>query len=541
MVYFLLSLNIHSFHLIIVEIDVVAIDYQCFIDFDSTRSLQEQVREYLVKAILTGIFSPEQALPSCRKLSQQLKVSRNTVSLVYESLLDDGYLTSRPRSGYYLSDNYKNIQDNYETETIKDDNSAISAPNWNGKIKINTHQFPRNVKPTQWSCFKYPFIYGQPYIDEFPLSHWRESSRKVIADSRDHGWLCDKVDKDVELLVEQIRTRVLPQRGIHASNDEILITVGSQNGLYLLSQLLMNRESRVGIENPGYKEAYNIFGLAGAQLHPHQVDEEGLKFNSLSSMCDYFYVTPSHQAPTGVTMSSQRRKQLLDLAHQNDAIIIEDDYDSNSNFELNPTPALKAQDKSGRVIYVSSFSKILAPGLRLGFIVGPEELIYELRALRRLMLRHPPTRLQMEMAHFIAQGYYDSLVRRFREKTRQRWDIINEAVSKHIPYCERLAKNELSNALWLKTPEKVTSQMLVSKAAQHGVLIETGHSHFMTSPQHNLPASKGEQPVARCPSVTSKLMSNDANRYFRLGFHSIDKELIQPGIIELAKALNGLK
>jgi len=138
------------------------------------------------------------------------------------------------------------------------------------------------------------------------------TKRKVLLidlDPQGNATMGSGVDKyediatSYELLVEQIRTRVLPQRGIHASNDEILITIGSQNGLYLLSQLLMNRDSRVGVENPGYKEAYNIFGLAGAQLHPHQVDDEGLKPNSLSSMCDYFYVTPSHQAPTGVTMS----------------------------------------------------------------------------------------------------------------------------------------------------------------------------------------------------------------------------------------------
>jgi GntR family transcriptional regulator/MocR family aminotransferase len=141
------------------EVDVVAIDYQCFIEFDSTRSLQEQVREYLVKAILAGIFSPEQALPSCRKLSQQLKVSRNTVSLVYESLLDDGYLISRPRSGYYLSDGYKNKQTDSEIEISKtEENSATTAPNWDSKIKVNTHQFPRIVKPTQWSCYKYPLF-----------------------------------------------------------------------------------------------------------------------------------------------------------------------------------------------------------------------------------------------------------------------------------------------------------------------------------------------------------------------------------------------
>lgn len=510
----------------------MAIDYQCYIEFDSTRSLQEQVREYLVRAILAGSFSSDQALPSCRKLSRQLKVSRNTVSLVYESLLDDGYLVSRPRSGYYLADNYKNqTTENHIELCEKEENSADSAPNWDSKIKVDSHLFPRIVKPSHWSCYQYPFIYGQPYINEFPLAHWREASRKVIADSQNHGWLCDKVDKDVELLIEQIRTRVLPQRGILANNDEILITIGSQNGLYLLSQLLMDRHSRVGVENPGYKEAYNIFALAGAQLHPHQVDENGLKLNSLSSMCDYFYVTPSHQAPTGVTMSQQRRKAILETARQNDAIIIEDDYDSNSNFESNPAPALKAQDKSGRVIYVSSFSKILAPGLRLGFIVAPEELIYELRALRRLMIRHPPTRLQMEMAHFISQGYYDSFVRRFRENTRQRWDIINDAVKKHIPYCERLAKNELSNALWLQTPAGVCSQRLVSRAAQHGVLVEAGHSHFINPSQ---PTSDSDA------FIGTDTMSKDANRYFRLGFHSIDKPLIQPGIVALAKAFDGL-
>ncbi|WP_277208309.1 PLP-dependent aminotransferase family protein [Vibrio misgurnus] len=506
----------------------MAINYQCVIEFDCARSLQQQVREYLVKAILEGIFAPQQALPSCRKLSQQLKVSRNTVSLVYESLLDDGYLISRPRSGYYLAQAYQiSDQASPVAFTSVAENSAIAAPNWVDKIKINTHQFPRIIKPSQWSCYKYPFIYGQPYINDFPLSQWREASRKVIADAQDHGWLCDKVDKDVELLIEQIRTRVLPQRGIHASSEEILITIGSQNGLYLLSQLLMNRDSRVGVENPGYKEAYNIFSLAGAQLYPHQVDAEGLKLNSCSAMCDYFYVTPSHQAPTAVTMSQQRRKQILALAEQSDAIIIEDDYDSNSNFELNPAPALKALDKSGRVIYVSSFSKILAPGLRLGFVVAPEELIYELRGLRRLMFRHPPSRLQMEMAHFIAQGYYDSFVRRVRENTRQRWDIINQAVAKHLPYCERLAKHELSNALWLQTPDRISCQRLVSKAAQHGVLVETGASHF----------------IATSPSTESaqSRLPHDANRYFRLGFHSIDKALIQPGIIELARAFDGLQ
>ncbi|MFV0576802.1 MAG: PLP-dependent aminotransferase family protein [Vibrio sp.] len=502
----------------------MATNHQCFIEFDKSRSLQEQVREYLVKAILDGIFPPEQALPSCRNLSSQLKVSRNTVSLVYESLLDSGYLISKPRSGYYLAEKYR--QPNYlmddETDTAQNLSGEVAqdqnlAPNWEGKLKIHTSQYQRVVKPSRWSCYQYPFIYGQPSINDFPLAQWREASRKVIANPQDHRWLCDKVDKDDEQLIEQIRTRVLPQRGIHASSDEILVTMGSQNALFMIAQLLMDKSSRVGVENPGYKEANNIFSLAGATLHPHLVDSDGMMLNSLSSLCDFFYVTPSHQAPTGVTMTDERRHSLLQQAQQNDAIIIEDDYDSESNFETQPKPALKALDKSGRVIYVSSFSKLLAPGLRIGYIVAPEELIYELRSLRRLMYRHPPSRVQMELSHFITQGYYDSYLRKFREQTRQRWELIDNAVHKHIPFCERLAKKELANALWLQTPEGMNSQHLSSRAAQFGVLIETGYSHFMPDPNNSL--------------------SVPPDHYFRLGFHAIKKDLIEDGIIQLARAM----
>ncbi|WP_102385711.1 PLP-dependent aminotransferase family protein [Vibrio cyclitrophicus] len=502
----------------------MAINHNCFIEFNSKRSLQEQVRSYLVTAILNGIFPAEQALPSCRKLSSQLGVSRNTVSLVYDSLLDDGYLISKPRSGYYLSEKYQNPSDEIDSSLDHfESTDSNNAPDWSKRVKLQLSQYPRIVKPSHWSCYQYPFIFGQPSINDFPLAQWREATRKVTSDPHDHRWLCDKVDKDVDMLVEQIRTRVLPQRGIHAQSDEILITMGSQNALYLLSTLLMNAQSRVGVENPGYKEANHIFNLSGAQLHPHQVDEQGLKLNEHSSLCDHFYVTPSHQAPTGVTMSDERRTQLLEMAKANDAIIIEDDYDAECNVEWNPKPALKANDKDGRVIYVSSFSKLLAPGLRLGYIVAPEELIYDLRILRRLMYRHAPSRIQMEVAHFIEQGYYDSFVRRFRENTRQRWKLLNDAVLKYLPDCKRLAQSEQANSLWLQTPSHINSQRLASRAAQKGILIETGYSHFMTNTETE--------------SGYESLSEYDPNSYFRLGFHAIDKDLIAPGIKELSEVM----
>ena len=505
----------------------MAINHNCFIDFDSNRSLQDQVRSYLVTAILDGIFPANQALPSCRKLSSQLGVSRNTASLVYESLLDDGYLISKPRSGYYLSEKYQ-VQDNTMDSDLDhfESTRCDNAPDWSKRVKLQLSQYPRIAKPSQWSCYQYPFVFGQPAISDFPLAQWREATRKVTSDPHDHRWLCDKIDNDVDLLVEQIRTRVLPQRGIHAHSDEILITLGSQNALYLVSTLLMNHQSRVGVENPGYKEANHIFNLSGATIQPHKVDEQGLVLNEHSSLCDHFYVTPSHQAPTGVTMSDKRRSQLLDMAKANDAVIIEDDYDAECNVEWNPKPALKAADKEGRVIYISSFSKLLAPGLRLGYIVAPEELIYELRTLRRLMYRHVPSRVQMEVAHFIEQGYYDSFVRRFRENTRQRWGLINDAVLHYLPDCKRLAQSEQANSLWLQTPSHINSQLLASRAAQHSVLIETGYSHFMSD--------------SETKTSLDTLSDYNPNAYFRLGFHAIDKNLIVPGIKELSNVMNML-
>lgn len=519
----------------------MASHHTCFIEFNKNQSLQDQVRAYLVKCILNGSFPQDKALPSCRKLSTQLKVSRNTISIVYEKLLDEGYLISKPRSGYYLAPGYEELtpqemslenkpkasdsnnstaQDTCSTIITPNNDENIHAPNWHKRLKLSTSAYPKIQKPSYWSHYKYPFIYGQPSIGEFPLTQWRESSRKVIADAKDHSWLCDKVDKDVDALIQQLKMRVLPQRGIHASEDEILITIGSQNALSLVSLLLMDQNTKVGIENPGYREAHNVFSLCGAQLMPHQVDSQGLVPNQTTTECDYFYVTPSHQAPTGVTMSDARRTALLELANTQDKIIIEDDYDSENNLEFFPKPALKAKDKEGRVIYVGSFSKILAPGLRLGYIVASEALIYELRNLRRLMYRHVPSRIQMEVAHFIAQGYYDSYLRRFRTHSRERLALMRDAMDAHLPDCHLLAKTELTNSLWLQTPNGMDSHFLASRAAQHGVLIETGHSHFYQAPESQPP-----------------IQMSVPKSYFRLGFHAIAPDNIEDGIKALAKAM----
>ncbi|MDU7185119.1 MAG: PLP-dependent aminotransferase family protein, partial [Klebsiella sp.] len=349
---------------------------------------------------------------------------------------------------------------------------------------------------------RYPFIYGQPDTRQFPLATWRSAANWLHGGVRDPEWVVDHIDRDVPMLIEQIRTRVLPKRGIVASPDEILITLGSQNALYLLTRLLLSSSTRVGVENPCFREAINTFLLADTDIVPHPVDEQGIVLND--APCDYYYVTPGHQVPTGVAMSKARRDQLLEHAARHDAVIIEDDYDSESNFMLNPLPALKASDRCGRVIYVSSLSKALSPGLRLGFMVADPDLIDEARALRRLVYRHPPTNIQYQMAHFLAQGHYETHLRRYHYDSAQRWDRLNNALQQHLPECRIIPGSEHANAFWLATPEQINTQQLTWRAAHAGVLIEPGARHFLS-----------DAPPAN---------------FFRMGFHAIHPDAIEQGV-----------
>ncbi|MFP1892966.1 PLP-dependent aminotransferase family protein [Lonsdalea quercina] len=491
------------------------IDRCLHIDFVASRSLQEQLREKLIDAILTGVFPVEEALPSCRKLSNQLAISRNTVALVYESLLNDGYLVSRPRSGYFLHPDYhqpETLAEIRRRQTTVEE--AQTSPDWGKRLNVSPSGFFAIMKPARWMDYPFPFIYGQPNTQLFPLEQWRETTRRITGLHRDHRWLYDHIDQDVPLLIEQVRQRILPKRGIIAQADEILITLGSQNALSLLSQLLFNHRTRVAVENPIFREAVNTFALQGAQIVPHSLDHEGLRLNAASADCDYFYVTPSHQAPTGIRMSNARRAALLEHARLHDRIIIEDDYDSETNLDPQPRAALKASDTHNRVIYVSSLSKSLSPGLRLGYLVAPAELIDELRALRRLSYRHPPTNIQHQMAHFLAQGYYEAYLHRYREDSARRWHRLDEALEQFLPACRRMEGSEHANAFWLQAPEGVDTHRLAWRAAHRGVLIEPGQAHF--------------------------LGSNAPDNFFRLGFHAIDEARIAPGIAHLAEAFRTL-
>jgi GntR family transcriptional regulator/MocR family aminotransferase len=309
------------------------------------------------------------------------------------------------------------------------------------------------------------------------------------------------------MLVEQIRTRILPRRGILVDEDQILVTMGAQMALYLIASLLVDAGTRLAIEEPGYPDVRNIFRLRTQNILSLPVDAGGMPVDQRLNNADIVYTTPSHQFPTTVTMPMQRRKNLLKAAKTHDFLIIEDDYELETNYQGKPVPALKSLDRDGRVIYVGSFSKTLFPGLRLGFMVAPKEFIKEARALRRLMARHPPSNNQRITSFFLSLGYYDVHLRRLHRVYRQRWQAMEEALSMQDAIISH-APGYGGTSFWVKGPRGLNAEALAEMAQNEGIIIEPGSVYF----------AQGHRP----------------DNHFRLGFSSIPSERIGEGIEKLA-------
>ena len=471
-------------------------------------SLQAQIREMLVDAILRGQLLGGAPIPSSRQMAHTLGVSRNTVVLAYQSLVDDNYLLPRERSGYYVNPDLSGVIG--ETEAAASEPTG-REPNWSSRLRITPTLQENVVKPLDWPDYPYPFVYGQIDRNLFPLPAWRECARQALGRRALEDWTGDRSIHDDPMLIEQIRSRILPKRGIQANDDEILITMGAQNGLYIAASLLFRPESVVGLENPGYPDMRNIVALKTHNTVMQPVDHDGMIVDDRLDDCDYICVTPSHHSPTTATMPLTRREALLEMAAKNDAIIIEDDYESETNFGGTPTPALKSLDRDGRVIYIGSFSKSMFPGLRLGFMVCDKTLIDEARAIRRLMLRHPSTTTQRHTALFLALGHHDTLIHRVHREYRKRWETMADALAVDFPNASSRPSFG-GSSFWVRGPEHLDDQTLMERARAEGVLIEPGRLHF-----HGPEAPRN---------------------FFRLAYSSISEERIGPGIKILSRLVH---
>ena len=472
------------------------------LDLSAPISLQAQIREHLVSAIRTGQLAANERVPSSRQLAKSLNVSRNTVSLAYQRLLDDGFLVVKERSGYRVADTIP-----APLETVGCCTKRPSS-DWTDRLRIRPSEQVNIEKPLNWHEYDFPFIYGQVDHALFPIAEWRDSVRQALGRKWLDNWAADAQNHDDPMLIEQIRKRLLPARGISAGSDEILVTLGAQHGLYMLSSLLVSEATTVALENPGYPDLRNIFRLRTQRIISADLDDEGLIVDEELGRAQLICTTPSHQAPTNVTMSARRRADLLAAAARSNALIIEDDYESETNFARSALPALKAADRDGRVIYVGSLSKTLFPGLRLGYIVAPPDIIRETRALRRLMVRHPPSNNQRTVAIFLALGHHDALIARLKRAYAERWQALSTSFRRYTEPSIGHPTGGGSSA-WVEGPSWLDATLLAEKALAHKLIIEPGAIYF------------SDQPAPR--------------NYYRLGFSSIDAKRIPAGIELLAR------
>lgn len=482
------------------------------LDAEKPQSLQAQLRESLVKAILDNRIPVDTPLPSSRELSRQLSVARNTVVLAYQHLIDENYLVAHERRGYFV--NPEMLAGRVDAPRRPAKKMVVDETLAEGPETSFDPLQQRNInRPLDWQRFPYPFIYGQVDNSLFPVNDWREACRLSLRVGAIDQWTHDRVDHDDDLLVEQIHTRVLPRRGVWADRDEILITSGAQNALYLIAQLILKESSVVGIEDPCYVDARNIFNLFSKNRVTFPVGERGVITDERLADCDMMYVTPSHQCPTTTTMPLSSRQALLDASNKHNVVIVEDDYESELNFVGSPTPALKSLDTNHRVIYVGSLSKTLAPGLRVGFMVGPPGFIKKARALRRLMYRHPPTNNQRTVGHFLALGHHDSALLRLAQTFRRRWEIMDKALAEHVPM-SAIAPAFGGSSFWVQLPEHLRAQVLEKKAHEQGIVINAGDHYFAS---HDGPTN-----------------------FFRLGFSSIHEDKIEEGVAKLSRIITTL-
>ncbi|MEN3111262.1 PLP-dependent aminotransferase family protein [Uliginosibacterium paludis] len=468
--------------------------------------LQLQLRSRLVNAMLDGRLAAGLRLPSGRELAAWAGLSRNTVVLVYDRLVEEGHLESRQREGYFVRGSFGR-----EAPRALASTAAPAAPDWSRHLGPAA-PFRWLDRPAGWQTLPYPFVFGQFDASLFPLAEWRECSRQALQAQALPDWAHDIPGNDCPELIEQLIHRVLPRRGIAATPGQILLTLGTQHGLYLLGELFGRPGCRLGVENPGYMDVRNIFGRFGGDILPLPVDSEGLQIGPALAGCRYLYCTPSHQCPTGVTLSTERRLALLAHAAEHDQIVFEDDYDPETQYQGQPLPALKAIDRADRVIYLGSFSKLLSPGLRLGYVVAPTEVIERLRVLRRLMVRQAPGNNPLAAAFFIREGHYDRLLQNTRNALAERAGLLVAALRRHLPEA-RFTPPQGGSGLWLALPGTADPGALREAAFRRGVLYDPGEPFF-------------QQPAA--------------STCLRLGFSSIRPAAIDAGIRELAAALASL-
>jgi GntR family transcriptional regulator/MocR family aminotransferase len=434
---------------------------------DSKAPLYQALYNHMRAAVLSGELAAGMKLPSTRALAEELNISRNTVLNAYRQLLAEGYLESREGSGTFVA----HVLPEHLLTTPQHDAHVMSTqppeadtfrPSFSERAKAQIAV----SQPSSSGKRPRPFLAEAPALDVFPYSLW---SRLVVRQARrmPRSDFMYQDSSGYRPLREAIVAHLMVSRQVHCTPEQVMIVQGSQSALDLAARVLVNPGDPVWLEDPGYSGARGAFLGAGANIIPVPVDREGLVVEvgvTRAPQARLVYLTPSHQFPLGVTMSIPRRLALLDWAKRVNSYIIEDDYDSEFRFATRPLATLQGLDDADRVIYIGTFSKVLFPSLRIGYMILPPALVDPFLKVRRLVDIHSPVLEQAALAEFMMEGHFVRHLRRMRTLYAERRRALVQAV-RGLPLEIDSAEAGIHCVGWL--PDGMDDRTLASRAADY--------------------------------------------------------------------------
>lgn len=468
-------------------------------------ALYRWLYDELRSAILSGQLRPGARLPATRDMAEQYNVSRPTVVIAFEQLQSEGYVKSKTGSGTYVS------------QTLPDQLLHPSRPSVSStkrRRKLHLSLYAHRLRPLRRadSTRIRAFRGNLPALDEFPTSLWtqlssrrlRRASTKLLAGGEALGYRPLR-----EAVAEYLNT----SRGVICSADQVLIISGVQEALNRAAHVLLDLNDPVWMEDPGYPGAIAAFRSVGGKICSVPIDEEGFNLENAVKRWPgprMIYVTPGHQFPLGVTMSLSRRLSLLEYARRTRAIIFEDDYDSEYRYSGRPIPAMQGLDKAGVVIFAGSFSLVMFPSLRLGYVVVPPDMVDIFAAAASVSTHHPPLLDQAILCDFIAEGHFARHVRRMRQLYAERRSVLIEEAREKLGDAIKIGEVEagLRTVGWLK--RGISAERVAREAAKHDVeVVPLSRYAYGRSPRNGLV----------------------------LGFAAVDARELRRGVEGLARAL----
>lgn len=418
---------------------------------DNSKCLYEQIYEHIRKEIKEGKLLQGERLPSTRSLAENLQVARSTVELAYEQLLSEGYIESRPYRGYFVC----KVEELFQLEGKKE-----------------TEMDKTTIRESASTAVVYHYDFSPTQIDmsQFPFSVWRKLHKNVLSDGNEKLYAQGNARGDYGLR-ETIARYLHASRGVNCTPEQIIVGAGNDYLLMLLEKIL-GPQIPIAMENPTYKRAYRIFQSFQYPITTVDMDENGMMVEELrKTNAQLVYVMPSHQYPTGVVMPIGRRGELLKWANeQDDRYLIEDDYDSEFRYKGKPIPSLQASDKNGKVIYMGTFSKSIAPAIRVSYMVLPMNLV---EAYERKCAFYSTTVSRIEqkiLDEFIRGGYFERHLNKMRKCYKDKHDYMLELLEDFEKYFSITGENAGLHLL-LTSKADVSEAILIERAKLQGVKV----------------------------------------------------------------------